>query len=139
MSEELKPCPFCGGEARLNDAVVVECETDNCFGNAVDEVYFETAKEAVKAWNVRTDTQQVEQLRKELEGTKRRYDELEEAARGHMEVSMKIAGYIVQLEQKCDALAAHNKKLHELLDKIDAWALGYQAIALKTGESDENI
>lgn len=66
MSEELKPCPFCGGAATIysdykhdpakryfwalcdNDSCVVECFTDN--GH-----YSEGA--ASKAWNTRTASQ----------------------------------------------------------------------------------
>ena len=57
MSDELKPCPFCGGEA---DVVFPEFEDNNhgtvmcmtCFATSPDK---ENWKEAVTAWNTRTD------------------------------------------------------------------------------------
>lgn len=53
MSEELKPCPFCGGEAILEwegDSYVISCKECNA------EITFEqTRKSAIKAWNRRTE------------------------------------------------------------------------------------
>ncbi len=57
MSDDLKPCPFCGGEAYLRDdvshstAFFIGCSTVGCFG----EIHWEqTAAEAIAAWNART-------------------------------------------------------------------------------------
>ena len=61
MSEELKPCPFCGGEAyeyismRLGEEDGIGCTDCGVLLLSM----------TAKAWNTRTDTQQVEQLRKE--------------------------------------------------------------------------
>jgi hypothetical protein len=46
--EEIKPCPFCGGEARIyhhEGENVVDCECDR---------YGKTDEEAIAAWNRRT-------------------------------------------------------------------------------------
>lgn len=56
----LKPCPFCGGEAKLehyeNDGYLPMCSVDGCFG--MIEIWFETPEEAIEAWNRRyTDEQ----------------------------------------------------------------------------------
>ena len=58
MSKELKPCPFCGGEAELiNIGKVyskyrVICHTDGCINSAVKVAYL--GKEAATAaWNKR--------------------------------------------------------------------------------------
>ena len=51
--EELKPCPFCGGKATAyicGRIFVVECES--C-GTSSDG--FDSKKEAVEAWNRRTE------------------------------------------------------------------------------------
>ena len=53
MSEKLKPCPFCGGEAELEDNLVgfkftVQCK--ECF--SMTDGYF-TSEEAIAAWNRR--------------------------------------------------------------------------------------
>lgn len=55
MSEELKPCPFCGGEANLykyakNGKFLVRCEY--C---GVETIYFGTEEIAIKAWNRRVN------------------------------------------------------------------------------------
>ena len=63
---ELKPCPFCGGEAILegkSDHCLVRCE--NCFAKGEwvsfswrpDEDYSEYENKAIEQWNTR-DTQQ---------------------------------------------------------------------------------
>lgn len=54
--EELKKCPFCGGEAKLGIIEyryenTVECSQCNCL---LDNIY--TSKEqAIQAWNKRTN------------------------------------------------------------------------------------
>lgn len=49
MSEELKPCPFCGGEAVIFKYYwQVRCE--ECMA---ETSIFETREEAIKAWNRR--------------------------------------------------------------------------------------
>ena len=52
MTAELRPCPFCGGEAHLQPFMgywTVGC-TD-CFGAVVGKI--ETKEEAIKEWNKR--------------------------------------------------------------------------------------
>lgn len=50
--EELKPCPFCGGEAQFwiayNGTCIVQC-TNCCCGT----LHYYDAKSPVKAWNRR--------------------------------------------------------------------------------------
>lgn len=65
MSEALKPCPFCGGEAiiDINDAspdkenwtFQVGCDTPRCRGHAVTSTHYFTVEEAVEEWNSRTE------------------------------------------------------------------------------------
>lgn len=56
----LKPCPFCGGEAKLypysniTDWWSVGCETSGCIGNHNDDArFFSCKKSAIEAWNRR--------------------------------------------------------------------------------------
>lgn len=61
--DELKPCPFCGGKAKLithrNYATnghadyYVECGTDGCT-MCLGGICFGCAEEAIEAWNRRT-------------------------------------------------------------------------------------
>lgn len=68
MSEELKPCPFCGGEAELReyrrwldfpkemvDGYEVICVNRDCIIYHADDVWFKTEAEAVEAWNTRAE------------------------------------------------------------------------------------
>lgn len=58
MESSLKPCPFCGMEARLDkfgSVVVVGCDTIGCFCNIGSNPIFKTMDEARKAWNKRSD------------------------------------------------------------------------------------
>lgn len=65
--KELKPCPFCGGEARINTYLgnkrIVYIECDGCkviMGNPrpmysalKGKLYFEYENELIEAWNRR--------------------------------------------------------------------------------------
>lgn len=55
---ELKPCPFCGGKAKLQQGLtwLIGCETRGYIGYrpySLDRDY-ETAREAASAWNRRS-------------------------------------------------------------------------------------
>lgn len=54
---ELKPCPFCGGEARFGESPVygtirVTCTNSKC-SPMPRTLYYTSEKEAAKAWNTR--------------------------------------------------------------------------------------
>lgn len=68
MDEKLKPCPFCGGKARIifcgeNQIPQVRCDDClavmgwhcECWTVIRGELYFKTAEAAIKAWNRRAD------------------------------------------------------------------------------------
>ena len=57
---ELKPCPFCGGEALVNPAFIrpgyrVYCENDCSSMPSRPDIAFTSEKEAIKRWNTRPD------------------------------------------------------------------------------------
>ena len=55
MENELKPCPFCGGEAVVIDNgcfVDVSCKNFHCRGWA-DSLMYKSKEEAIEAWNRR--------------------------------------------------------------------------------------
>lgn len=64
----LKPCPFCGGEAKLKQdirypkpectpkqAFEVVCQNRDCIIGFVDARYKLTAQKAIQAWNRRVE------------------------------------------------------------------------------------
>ena len=60
MSEGLKPCPFCGGEARIiaklyEPKVCVGCDDDTCLGFSGLGWLYDSEKEAAEAWNRRAE------------------------------------------------------------------------------------
>ncbi len=66
MSEELKPCPFCGSPAYYDwggDAGTSKqlgCPDDNCAGHMVFNIWHtdigtKHEQQAIKAWNTRVD------------------------------------------------------------------------------------
>lgn len=60
MMDELKPCPFCGGEAYLEsvfDWVCVECN-----GCKVSTKAYEDPKEAEEVWNRRVGDDLIERM-----------------------------------------------------------------------------
>ena len=53
---ELKPCPFCGGEARIEKDESGHNSVVICFGCFINDEYnmwYQTKQEAIKAWNHR--------------------------------------------------------------------------------------
>lgn len=94
MTDKLKPCPFCGGEAEVyyapgNDIVGIPCfgvACGNCktmIGTVKDGTtdFFRTPQEAIKAWNTRKPMDKiVEQLEEEYEKAKYGYETYDESS-----------------------------------------------------------
>ena len=59
MSEELKPCPFCGGKAEIiifnTGTVTVGCTNEEC-DITMGKAFF-TDEEAIRHWNRRTNNE----------------------------------------------------------------------------------
>lgn len=53
MSEKLKPCPFCGGEAKLTKAIYGAWI--QCLGCRADSTMMPCVESAGKAWNTRAE------------------------------------------------------------------------------------
>ena len=59
MSEKLKPCPFCGGEAEMQITILYNLKANSlhfihcgkCWSSTFQ--YFSKKEEAIKAWNTR--------------------------------------------------------------------------------------
>jgi len=56
---ELKPCPFCGGEAKINKMPYGDTYKVTCYGCGItigftySHIHPKTKEEAVTAWNTR--------------------------------------------------------------------------------------
>ena len=87
MSEELKPCPFCGKKASIQDcsyygsapAWSAMCDNPTCF--AYTEA-FKTKKEAFERWNNRPAEEALQKRIAELEAER---DRLRKALQGLMQ------------------------------------------------------
>ena len=51
MSEELKPCPFCGGEAEIFESAICQIRCSNCNARSC----WNTKDKAIEAWNRRAE------------------------------------------------------------------------------------
>lgn len=68
MTDKLKPCPFCGGEVKLQSddyACQVICDNDDCLVAPFED--FGDNEEAIKAWNTRAIDKENQWLRKALD------------------------------------------------------------------------
>ena len=61
MSDKLKPCPFCGGEAHIQTHEFVGCANTYgvvCLGCGVEtRQFYESKSEVIKMWNTRVRPQ----------------------------------------------------------------------------------
>ena len=77
MSNELKPCPFCGGEAELKCLPVIKGATwfAACSGCSASSSSSNTEEEATEKWNRRTvDVDMLQLVAFELDGNYRAKD-----------------------------------------------------------------
>ena len=94
---ELKRCPFCGGEAEIWDGYIEEfLKTEymkyvQCnYCKASTKLYF-TEKKAIKAWNTRKPMERIlERLEKHLALEDDLYDEMSSGARSAYSHAIKI-------------------------------------------------
>lgn len=105
MSEELKPCPFCGKKASIQDcsyygsapAWSAMCDNPTCF--AYTEA-FKTKKEAIERWNNRPAEEALQKRIAELEAER---DRLRKALQGLMQaVDGCLTPSEVLLWKKCE-------------------------------------
>lgn len=76
--EQLKKCPFCGGEARLEqvpgatwDKFVVTCKSSKCCAYYIgycDEGLYDTRTKAIEAWNTRKPIERIVERLEEEKG-----------------------------------------------------------------------
>lgn len=56
MNDELKPCPFCGGEAKIKRydsfLVYIKCGNSECFVSS-ETVFCRSIERAIHIWNTR--------------------------------------------------------------------------------------
>lgn len=89
MSETLLRCPFCGGEAQLQqipsatwDKFVVTCKSSKCCAFYIgycDEGLYDTRTKAVEAWNTRKPMERiVERLEEQAEECRKYWQEFDD-------------------------------------------------------------
>jgi len=131
MSAELKPCPFCGGEATVKvgelcnaDGVVVYRHFEvHCLACGVDTPYFNTRDEAIKAWNMRVKTERIIRCKDcayfdpahiEKDGQRFEYAEMPEEAFGFSGIHVGVtAKYGVNVGSRCIYDAQNTLFRHE--------------------------
>jgi len=75
---QLKPCPFCGGEAEITtwhslgkDGHMVDCKAaafvGGCVSDAMVQIFGETRQKTIAAWNTRPATSAAQARREALE------------------------------------------------------------------------
>ena len=93
MTEELKPCPFCGGEAKLTDLTQAPESWVECTECGARTRFFSNSEEAADAWNAR-------QVESEL---------LKKYEAALLEICFCCAAVDCSLEQQSEALKAIDK------------------------------
>lgn len=100
MANELKPCPFCGGEAELvRSSQFVRCKTDDC--------YFYTSAVDINKWNTRTQPPAVSEL---VEGLMPILGSIEFHAFNHLPASNVRRLIIENANEAMQALANYKKE-----------------------------
>jgi len=111
--EKLLPCPFCGGEARLNDwHTNYPCVT--CIGCGTSSDVFDaddTPDNAIKAWNTRHDTIKRSEVVQMIE------DEIKELLEDYEGKCFMQAGFPLNIIDQHKYKNKH-EALSELLTKI---------------------
>jgi len=107
--DKLAKCPFCEGKAELQTYdyegyYIVKCHKCHCFAGAKGAC--DTIDEAVKAWNTRSLTAQIEGVRKAVMES----EDLDS-------VAFLPSGYVLSFPQICETPTELADKLAEILEK----------------------
>lgn len=144
MSEVMKPCPFCGGEAEwrwhAGDALWIECSKCGAVGPQDEESSDANSAATIAAWNTRhtieTQAAEIEELRAQLKTvldreaeTHRRHDakveaqaaEIAEYRRQHCS-AVEIARPLLDA---LEAQAAENERLKNILRDCDPESMSW--------------
>lgn len=123
---KLKPCPFCGEEARLmirnpheENYYFIECQGDfNCAGGMMDECAYGTREEAIAAWNQRGRIKMTEQNDEKYEGSV------------HRPFSIRISDdYVRKLESQ---LSTTKQELERIKEQLAGFVLATRQVELLT-------
>jgi len=125
LVERLEPCPFCGGEAELDNAAepqfarrpTVTCKNEDCFGY-MPSAYFARDVEAVAAWNRRAESPELARLRSEVERLTRERDE---AQAGWKTASELLDAAVGDYNTEHVALTALTARTREVLAPFAEW------------------
>ena len=123
--ERLAPCPFCGGEAELDNAAepqfarrpTVTCKNENCFGY-MPSAYYARDAEAIAAWNRRSDAT-LTALREEVERLTREVEHYNK--NGIVEISVRnvsVADYMAHWEGRTERAEAELIALRQRVKEV---------------------
>ena len=126
MSDDLKPCPFCGGEPFSfedyghSTAWEVGCSNSQC--RVEPNVWEKTRDEALASWNTRTPdtgiealTEQLEAARADAKEAEAYAEELEKEIELNEQEACMLENDFIKADKEIDALKAKLEKTVELL------------------------
>lgn len=115
---DLKPCPFCGGEARLSIGRFAEVVCDECPAST----FASGSEPAIAAWNTRAVDARIQALEADLKAAKALADD-------HFQNAERLAGRCTAAGDKVRALEAENARLRDVLRPFAKAAMGVETFA----------
>jgi len=126
MTDELKPCPFCGGKAELhmqnstdpNSFWFIRCSNDEC----LIDTELDGRDVIIKCWNTRHNSDEIKRMRNLLEDVVNALDLSDSAIEMHGPLGTEPSELVKSVLRQKDMAITILKKLHES-DTLPQWAI----------------